>query len=70
MTSSAKIPPPTVVDDTHKKYGVTVGLLILGIVSTLFSLSRLWCRASMRAFGLDDYATIPALVSISTARAR
>lgn len=65
MASPSKIGPPANINDNHKHYGVFAGLLILGIVSTIFALSRLWYRASTLVFGADDYATIPAIVRIS-----
>ncbi|KAF2744283.1 hypothetical protein M011DRAFT_195601 [Sporormia fimetaria CBS 119925] len=56
------IPPPTVINNENRDYGVVVGLVILGAVSTFFTLLRLWYRARLRAIGPDDYAIIPALV--------
>ena len=57
------IPPPTVVNNEHRDYGVVVGLLVLGSISSIFTLLRLWYRVSCRTFGYEDYAVIPAFVS-------
>lgn len=62
MNSTNKIAPPTNIDDTNKEYGVVIGILILGIVSTAFALARLWCRATTKVVGPDDYATMSAVV--------
>ncbi|KAF2688558.1 hypothetical protein K458DRAFT_359326 [Lentithecium fluviatile CBS 122367] len=59
--SSAMIPPPTVINNQHKKYGVATGVIVLGTISTLFTVVRLWYRAICRTFGPDDIAIIPAL---------
>lgn len=57
------LPPPTVVDDTHKVYSIAVACVTLGVVASLTVLSRFALRIRARAFGLDDWAMVPALVS-------
>jgi hypothetical protein len=56
------IPPPTVVNNDGRPYGVVAGIVVLGSVSSAFTLLRLWYRYTCRTFGPDDYAIIPALV--------
>ena len=60
---SSLLPPPTQIDDTHKVYSIAIACIILGIVTSLIVLLRLGLRLSSRAFGPDDWAIIPALVS-------
>ena len=55
------IPPPTEINDTHKVYSVAIGIILLGIFSSLFTLLRLWYRFSSHTLGPDDYAIMPAL---------
>ena len=65
MASSQQhlLPPPTVVDDTHKVYSIAIACIMLGILASLVVLWRLGVRLYARAFGADDWAMIPALVS-------
>ena len=65
MASSQQnlLPPPTTIDDTHKVYSIAIACIVMGIVTSLFVLSRLWVRFHAGAFGADDWAMIPALVS-------
>lgn len=65
MASSQQelLPPPEDIDDTHKVYSIAVCCIVLGIVTSLFVLARVGLRFHARAFGADDYAIIPALVS-------
>jgi hypothetical protein len=62
------IPPPTVVNNNHRHYGVVAGIIVLASVATVFTLLRLRCRYMSRAIGYDDYAIIPALVGSIRAR--
>lgn len=56
------IPPPTVVNNQNRHYGVVAGIVLLGFLSIALTLLRLRCRYVSRAIGYDDYAIIPALV--------
>ncbi|ROV92174.1 hypothetical protein VMCG_09280 [Cytospora schulzeri] len=56
------VPPPTVVDDTHKVYSVAIAVGVLCGVTTVTGLGRLFFRWNSGALGLDDYAFIPALM--------
>jgi hypothetical protein len=57
------IPPPTVVNNQNRHYGVVAGIAVLSFVSIALTLLRLRCRYVSRTIGYDDYAIIPALVS-------
>ena len=57
------LPAPTVVDDTHKVYSIAIACIILGCIASLIVLWRLAVRWYARAFGADDWAMVPALVS-------
>jgi hypothetical protein len=59
------LPPPTVIDNTHKHYDVATAVIILMIVATGFSVARFYLRWKSRTFGGDDWAMVPALVSYS-----
>ena len=65
MASSQQnlLPPPTAIDDTHKVYSIAIACIVLGVVTSFIVLSRLGVRIKARAFGADDWAMIPALVS-------
>lgn len=65
MASSQQnlLPPPTAIDDTHKVYSIAIACIVLGVVTSLIVLSRLGLRIYARAFGADDWAMIPGLVS-------
>ena len=65
MASSQQnlLPPPTEIDDTHKVYSIAIACIMLGIIASLIVLWRLAVRLSARAFGPDDWAMVPALVS-------
>ncbi|KAL7625720.1 hypothetical protein AAE478_004943 [Parahypoxylon ruwenzoriense] len=54
------IPPPSVVNDTHKQYSIAVASIVLGITTTFIAFARLGTRFASRTFGADDYAIIPA----------
>ncbi|KAI0006672.1 hypothetical protein F4779DRAFT_595391 [Xylariaceae sp. FL0662B] len=56
------IPPPTVVNDTHKVYSIAVASIVLGIITTLIVFVRLGTRLTTKTLGPDDYAIIPATV--------
>ncbi|PHH68452.1 hypothetical protein CDD80_7498 [Ophiocordyceps camponoti-rufipedis] len=56
------LPPPTIVDDSNKAYGVAVTCALLSGLTTSVVAWRLYLRYASRAFGLDDWATVPALV--------
>ncbi|RDA84358.1 hypothetical protein CP532_2599 [Ophiocordyceps camponoti-leonardi (nom. inval.)] len=56
------LPPPTTINDSHKVYGVAVACAVMSGFATSVVLWRLYLRYTSRAFGLDDWATIPALV--------
>ncbi|PFH59590.1 hypothetical protein XA68_12107 [Ophiocordyceps unilateralis] len=56
------LPPPTTINDTHKVYGVAIACAVMSGVATSVVLWRLYLRYASRAFGLDDWATIPALI--------
>lgn len=56
------IPPPTVIDDTHKVYSIAITCIVLGFVAILTVTCRLAQRIHARAFGADDYLIIPGLV--------
>lgn len=57
------IPPPTVINNDHREYGVVAGIVILGSVSSIFTILRLWYRYTCKTFGYEDYAIVPAFVS-------
>lgn len=57
------IPPPTVINDENKVYSIAAACIFLGILASLFALTRLVGRIWCRNFGLDDYAAAVALVS-------
>ncbi len=57
------LPPPTAVDDIHKVYSIAITCAVLGVFASLVVLLRLGLRIRARAFGRDDWAVIPALVS-------
>jgi hypothetical protein len=57
-------PPPTVIDDTHKHYDVATAVIVLMIVATSFTVSRFFLRWKSHTFGWDDWAMVPAVVSI------
>ena len=61
-SSQGLLPPPTVINDTHKVYSIAAACIVLGVIASLFVLSRLALRFHTRAFGADDWAMIPALV--------
>ena len=65
MASSQQglLPPPTAIDNTHKVYSIAIACIVLGVIASLTVLSRLGVRLYSRAFGADDWAMIPALVS-------
>jgi hypothetical protein len=60
------IPPPTIVNDEHKQYGIAIGIIVLSAIATVVTGLRLWYRASRQTFGADDIAIVPALVSRAT----
>ncbi|KAK8112005.1 uncharacterized protein PG998_008462 [Apiospora kogelbergensis] len=55
------IPPPTVINDENKVYSIAAACIFLGILASLFALTRLVGRIWCRNFGLDDYAAAVAL---------
>ena len=57
------LPPPATIDNIHKVYSIAIACAVLGIFASLVVLLRLGLRIRARAFGLDDWAVIPALVS-------
>lgn len=59
------IPPPTAVNDTHKVYSVAIGIILIGIFTTITVALRLLYRFYKKKNGLDDYAIIVSLVGIS-----
>lgn len=63
--NSTLLPPPLIVDNTHKHYDVAIICILLGILGTSIVVLRLWYRYKTQAFGADDYAMIPAVVSSS-----
>lgn len=56
------IPPPTVINNDHRQYGVVSGIVVLASLASAFTLLRLHYRYTSRAIGHDDYAIIPAFV--------
>ena len=62
------IPPPTVVNNAHRQYGVVAGIVVLASVASAFTLLRLRYRYTSRALGYDDYAIIPAFVGAGDGR--
>ncbi|RDA95545.1 hypothetical protein CP533_1180 [Ophiocordyceps camponoti-saundersi (nom. inval.)] len=56
------LPPPTTIDDSHKVYGVAIVCAVMSGFATSVVSWRLYLRYTSRAFGLDDWATIPALI--------
>ena len=56
------LPPPTVINDTHKVYSIAIWCIFLCILASTCVLLRIWYRYQTRAFGIDDWAIVPALV--------
>ncbi|KAI1208144.1 uncharacterized protein F4807DRAFT_431756 [Annulohypoxylon truncatum] len=56
------IPPPTEINNAHKKYSIAIASIVMGILTTLVALVRLTTRFSSRTLGPDDYAIIPAII--------
>ncbi|KAI2623543.1 hypothetical protein GGS26DRAFT_600403 [Hypomontagnella submonticulosa] len=56
------IPPPTEINDTHKKYDVAIVCIVLTAITTIIVAARLGARLYTKTFGLDDYATIPSIL--------
>jgi hypothetical protein len=63
-------PPPTVIDDTHKHYDVATAVLVLMIIATSFTVARFYLRWKSHTFGWDDWAMVPAVVSIAVFKAK
>lgn len=59
------IPPPVDINDTHKVYGVAVAVIVMCSVTTCIGVIRLVFRWRHKLLGLDDYAFVPALVSLT-----
>lgn len=65
-TEPFSLPPPTELNDTHKKWGVFVFVIIFLVISTCIALLRLISRWRTGGFGMDDWVTIPALVKFES----
>lgn len=57
------IPPPTEINDAHKVYSVAIACAVMGALAASTCILRLVYRFRSKAMGIDDYFTIPALVS-------
>ncbi|KAF1969119.1 hypothetical protein BU23DRAFT_601786 [Bimuria novae-zelandiae CBS 107.79] len=59
--SSALQPPPTYINDSHKKWDTTIFIIVLLIIAATTTIARFILRWKSRTFGMDDWAMIPAL---------
>ena len=62
-TQQSLLPPPIAINNAHKVYSIAIACIVLGIAASLIVLLRFGLRIRAHAFGLDDWAMLPALVS-------
>lgn len=61
----ALIPPPTVINDSHKVYSVAASCIALGVIATFTVLLRLGTRLRLGLMRNEDYVIVLATVSKS-----